>query len=60
MTFAHSRFPGMKNRPGNAFPNPDGFAFLVPAHPGSPGQRAVKRMYVIVLRYCTASLLSKR
>ena len=22
-----------------------GFAFLVPADPGSPGQRAVKRMY---------------
>ena len=22
-----------------------GFTFLVPAHPGSPGQRAVKRMY---------------
>jgi len=28
-----------------------GFAFLVPAHPGSPGQRAVKRVCVIVL-YC--------
>ena len=23
-----------------------GFTFLVPAHPGSPGQRAVKRMLV--------------
>ena len=23
-----------------------GFNFLVPAHPGSPRQRAVKRMYV--------------
>ena len=23
-----------------------GFAFLVPAHPGSPGQRAVKRVCV--------------
>jgi len=23
-----------------------GFTFLVPAHPGSPGQRAVKRMCV--------------
>ena len=22
-----------------------GFAFLVPAHPGSPGQRAVKRVF---------------
>jgi len=26
-----------------------GFAFLVPAHPGSPGQRAVKRVCVCVL-----------
>jgi len=25
-----------------------GFTFLVPAHPGSPGQRAVKRVYVCV------------
>jgi len=25
-----------------------GFAFLVPAHPGSPGKRAVKRMCVCV------------
>ena len=24
----------------------NGFTFLVPAHPGSPGQRAVKRVYV--------------
>ena len=23
-----------------------GFTFLVPAHPGSPGQRAVKRVHV--------------
>ena len=23
-----------------------GFTFLIPAHPGSPGQRAVKRVYV--------------
>jgi len=28
-----------------------GFAFLVPAHPGSPGQRAVKRVCVCVLSY---------
>jgi len=27
-----------------------GFTFLVPAHPGSPGQRAVKRMCVCVLK----------
>jgi len=26
-----------------------GFAFLVPAHPGSPGQRAIKRVCVCVL-----------
>jgi len=25
-----------------------GFTFLVPAHLGSPGQRAVKRMYIYV------------
>jgi len=25
-----------------------GFTFLVPAHPGSPGQRAVKRLCVCV------------
>ena len=28
-----------------------GFAFLVPAHPGSPGQRAVKRVCMCALRY---------
>jgi len=27
-----------------------GFTFLVPAHLGSPGQRAVKRMYVCIYR----------
>ena len=27
-----------------------GFTFLVPAHPGSPGQRAVKRVCLFVLR----------
>ena len=26
-----------------------GFTFLVPAHPGSPGQRAVKRVCVCVV-----------
>jgi len=26
-----------------------GFTFLVPAHPGSPGKRAVKRVCVIVV-----------
>ena len=29
-----------------------GFAFLVPAHPGSPGQRAVKRVCVCVTVFC--------
>jgi len=29
-----------------------GFTFLVPAHPGSPGQRAVKRVCVCVLLLC--------
>ena len=28
-----------------------GFTFLVPAHPGSPGQRAVRRLYVCVCVY---------
>ena len=34
-----------------------GFTFLVPAHPGSPGQRAVKRVYVCV---CVCSMLTAR
>jgi len=29
-----------------------GFTFLVLAHPGSPGKRAVKRVFVCVLRNC--------
>ena len=29
-----------------------GFTFLVPAHPGSPGQRAVKRVCVSVSNHC--------
>ena len=28
-----------------------GFTFLVPAHPGSPGKRAVKRVCVCVCEY---------
>ena len=32
-----------------------GFAFLVPAHPGSPGQRAVKRVCVCVCSLRPAS-----
>jgi len=38
-----------------------GFTFLVPAHPGSPGQRAVKRvcmyvcrMSIFLLNFCSA------
>ena len=27
------------------------FTFLVPAHPGSPGKRAVKRVYVAVFLF---------
>jgi len=34
-----------------------GFAFLVPAHPGSPGKRAVKR--VCVLNVCVLSSYEK-
>jgi len=39
-----------------------GFTFLVPAHPGSPGQRAIKRMcvYVLILIlifYCVQKVL---
>jgi len=29
-----------------------GFTFLVPAHPGSPGQKAVKRVFLTVLLMC--------
>ena len=28
-----------------------GFIFLVPAHPGSPGKRAVKRVFERVIKY---------
>jgi len=28
-----------------------GFSFLVPAHPNSPGQRAVKRVLLLLLLY---------
>ena len=37
-----------------------GFTFLVPAHPGSPGQRAVKRVCVCVCVFAkTGSNYSK-
>ena len=31
-----------------------GFAFLVPAHPGSPGQWAVKRVWCVCVCVCVA------
>ena len=38
--------------------NPDWFTFLVPSHPGSPGQMAVKRVCVCVcVRACVCVLL---
>ena len=38
-----------------------GFTFLVPAHPGSPGKRAVKRVCVCVCnRQINVSLLSTK
>ena len=33
-----------------------GFASLVPAHPGSPGERAVKRVCVCMARCCQLTL----
>jgi len=35
-----------------------GFTFLVPAHLGSPGQRAVKRVFVCVCALCTVRAVS--
>jgi len=32
-----------------------GFAFLVPAYPGNPGQRAVKRVCVCVRVHCACA-----
>ena len=37
-----------------------GFAFLVPAHPGSPGQRAVKRVCVCVWCVCVCACACAR
>ena len=34
-----------------------GFTFLVPAHPGSPGQRAVKRVCVVSAAPVSVSVL---
>ena len=34
-----------------------GFTFLVPAHPGGPGQRAVKQVYVVVVNPFSALTL---
>jgi len=33
-----------------------GFTFLVPAHPGSPGQRAVKRVVCVCVCVCVTSV----
>jgi len=39
----------------------NGFTFLVPAHPGSPGQRAVKRVCVCVLLcWLSGDMLAER
>ena len=35
-----------------------GFTFLVPAHPGSPGQRAVKRVCVCVFHCCALNFVN--
>jgi len=37
-----------------------GFTFLVPAHPGSLGKRAVKRRACVRLSYCMISSAVKR
>ena len=36
-----------------------GFTFLVPAHPGSPGQRAIKRVCVCVVLLMVSSVVSE-
>ena len=36
-----------------------GFTFLVPAHPGSPGQRAVKRVCVYVCNWLQTKLVTQ-
>ena len=33
-----------------------GFTFLVPAHPGSPGQRSIKRVYVVVKNFAVSNI----
>ena len=35
-----------------------GCTFLVPAHPGSPGQRAVKRVYVCITKQKALTVMS--
>jgi len=37
-----------------------GFTFLVPAHPGSPGKRAVKRVCVCVYLYTYTAIANKQ
>ena len=36
-----------------------GFTFLVPAHPGNPGQRAVKRVCVYVCNWLQTKLVTQ-
>ena len=35
-----------------------GFTFLVPAHPGRPGQRAVKRVYILASKCCSGLVVT--
>jgi len=35
-----------------------GFSFLVPAHPGSPGKRAIKQVYVCSIIYSSCKNIS--
>ena len=37
-----------------------GFTFLVPAHPGSPGQRAVERVFVSHSVFCGSGAMLTR
>ena len=36
-----------------------GFTFLVPGHPGSPRQRAIRRVLLLLINVSSASELSK-
>jgi len=47
-TFAHAQLMPLPLAISSSSKIQIGFTFLVPAHPGSPGQRAVKRVCVCV------------